>query len=161
MSSFIYRELLYNCPVTCYTLEQIKQPKIRRRDRMNLFELYNVLKDGQKGRNNFLVTVIQGNGTGSRYFLADGEVKAQCGSGDIETERLRELVQPGESGIAEADGRRLFVESLKQPAHLVICGAGHVAQQVILLAGKVGFTVTVLEDRVSFAGEALPVHFQQ
>ena len=122
---------------------------------MKLFELYNVLKDGQKGRNNFLVTVIQGNGTGSRYFLADGEVKAQCSSGDIETERLRELVQPGESGIAEADGRRLFVESLKQPAHLVICGAGHVAQQVILLAGKVGFTVTVLEDRVSFAGEAL------
>ena len=49
---------------------------------MKLFELYNVLKDGQKGRNNFLVTVIQGNGTGSRYFLADGEVKAQCGSGD-------------------------------------------------------------------------------
>ena len=47
------------------------------------------------------------------------------------------------------------MESLKQPAHLVICGAGHVAQQVILLAGKVGFTVTVLEDRVSFAGEAL------
>ena len=43
---------------------------------MNLFELYNVLKDGQKGRNNFLVTVIQGNGAGSRYFLADGEVKA-------------------------------------------------------------------------------------
>lgn len=42
---------------------------------MNLFELYNVLKDGQKGRNNFLVTVIQGNGTGSRYFLADGEGK--------------------------------------------------------------------------------------
>ena len=72
---------------------------------MKLFELYNVLKDGQKGRNNFLVTVIQGNGTGSRYFLADGEVKAQCGSGDIETERLRELVQPGESGIAEADAR--------------------------------------------------------
>ena len=27
---------------------------------MNLFELYNVLKDGQKGRNNFLVTVVQG-----------------------------------------------------------------------------------------------------
>lgn len=62
---------------------------------MNLFELYNVLKDGQKGRNNFLVTVVQGNGTGSRYFLADGEVKAQCGSGDIETERLRELVSRG------------------------------------------------------------------
>lgn len=37
---------------------------------MKLFELYNVLKDGQNGRNNFLVTVIQGNGTGSRYFLA-------------------------------------------------------------------------------------------
>ena len=75
---------------------------------MNLFELYNVLKDGQKGRNNFLVTVIQGNGTGSRYFLADGEVKAQCGSGDIETERTAGTGAAGESGIAEADGRRLL-----------------------------------------------------
>ena len=33
--------------------------------------------------------------------------------------------------------------------------SGTCAQQVILLAGKIGFTVTVLEDRVSFAGEAL------
>ena len=115
----------------------------------------NVLKDGQKGRDNFLVTVIQGNGTGSRYFLADGEVKAQCGSGRHRDRTAAGTGVAGESGIAEADGRRLFVESLKQPAHLVICGAGHVAQQVILLAGKIGFTVTVLEDRVSFAGEAL------
>ena len=80
MSSFIYRELLYNCPVTCYTLEQIKQPKIRRRDKMNLFELYNVLKDGQKGRNKFLVTVVQGYSTVRKSIMADGEVKAQCGS---------------------------------------------------------------------------------
>ena len=121
---------------------------------MNLFELYHVLKDGQKGKNNFLVTVVQGKETGSRYFLTGGELKAQCGSGAVKPEQLQKLVQAGESGIAEADGRKVFVEALKQPAHLVICGAGHVAQQVILLAGKVGFTVTVLEDRVSFAGEA-------
>lgn len=121
---------------------------------MDLFEVYNILKDEQQGKNNFLVTVVQGKETGSRYFLTDGELKAQCGSEKIKKEQLRELIQAGESGIAEADGRTFFIESLKQPAHLVICGAGHVAQQVILLAGKVGFTVTVLEDRVSFAGEA-------
>ena len=62
------------------------------------------------------ITVTEPDGTKFRYEpgkkafreSADGEVKAQCGSGDIETERLRELVQPGESGIAEADGRRLL-----------------------------------------------------
>lgn len=36
----------------------------------------------------------------------------------------------------------------------MICGGGHVSQQVIKLAGKVGFHVTVLEDRPYFADRA-------
>lgn len=130
---------------------------------MNLFELYKVLEEDQQ-KNNFLVTVIEGEGTGSRYFLGNGELLAQCQRGqtkdqktlspwdsEAEKQSLQNLEQ---SGIVESENRRFFAEALKQPAHLVICGAGHVAQQVILLAVKVGFKVTVLEDRVSFAGEA-------
>lgn len=134
-------------------------------ERMNLFELYKILEENQQEKNNFLVTEIEGEGTGNRYFLGNGELLAESQRGQkksrktqspliLTEEALQNLVQSGESGIVEAEGSRFFVESLKQPAHLVICGAGHVAQQVILLAGKVGFTVTVLEDRVSFAGEA-------
>lgn len=123
---------------------------------MNLFEFYKVLEENQQQKNNFLVTVIEGEGAGSRYFLGNGELLAECQRGqgflaDGEKEILSNLEQ---SGIVEAGGRRFFAEALKQPAHLVICGAGHVSQQVILLASRVGFKITVLEDRVSFAGEA-------
>ena len=120
---------------------------------MNLFELYNVLKDRQHQKKNYLTTVIEGADTGSRCFFSEGQMLANYGSEEAAEEQT-EIEADGESRIVELKGRKIFVESLKQPAHLVICGAGHVAQQVILLAGKVGFTVTVLEDRVSFAGEA-------
>ena len=121
---------------------------------MNLFELYNVLKENQHQKNNYLTTVIEGADTGSRCFFSDGQILAQYGTEEMAAELQKEIDAVGESRIAEIGDRKIFIESLKQPANLVICGAGHVAQQVILLAGKVGFNVTVLEDRVSFAGEA-------
>lgn len=121
---------------------------------MNLFELYEILNTKQRGKNNFLVTAIDGEMAGSRYFLSNGEIVAQYGNAEMPEEELQQIVQSGENGIVEKNEKRFFVEALKQPAHLVICGAGHVAQQVILLAGRVGFTITVIEDRVSFAGEA-------
>ncbi|MBU5480461.1 XdhC family protein [Blautia sp. MSJ-19] len=121
---------------------------------MNLFELYKVLNENQQQNNNFLATVIEGENTGSRYFMENGEILAQYGNRKLTEEELQTLKQSEESGIVETENGKFFMEALKQPAHLVICGAGHVAQQVILLAAKVGFKVTVLEDRVSFAGEA-------
>ena len=65
-----------------------------------------------------------------------------------------QITETPQSGIYEIEGQKFFIEHLKRQAHLVICGGGHVSQQVIKLAGKVGFHVTVLEDRPYFADRA-------
>ena len=46
-----------------------------------------------------------------------------------------------------ADGARTFRETLEPPAKLLIVGAGHVGQALAPLAAKLGFAVTVLDDR--------------
>lgn len=121
---------------------------------MNLFELYKKMDENLQCKNNLLATVLEGADTENRYFFSEGELLEQTGSSELSEELKSQITETSQSGIYEIAGKKLFIEHLKQPAHLVICGAGHVAQQVILLAAKVGFDITVLEDRVSFAGEA-------
>ena len=121
---------------------------------MNLFELYKKMDENLQCKNNLLATVLEGTDTGNRYFFSEGELLGQTGSSELSEELKSQITETSQSGIYEIAGKKFFIEHLKQPAHLVICGAGHVAQQVILLAAKVGFDITVLEDRVSFAGEA-------
>lgn len=121
---------------------------------MELFEFYNKVKECQNQKNNIIATVLNGEESGSRYFFSEGEPVASYGDGALDEKILEEIAQAKQSRLMETGGKQIFVEALKRQAHLVICGAGHVSQQVILLAVKVGFHVTVLEDRPSFAGEA-------
>ena len=67
-------------------------------------------------------------------------------------ERALEALASGDAGEADAgDGFVLFVEPLVTAPELVIVGAGHVGQALARVAPAAGFTVTVLDDRPSFA----------
>lgn len=133
----------------CMTKRKCSQGEI-----MELFEFYRKIEENTNRKNNILATVVEGKACGSRYFFADGELAASCGADALNPEEQQMAAVAEESQLMDLGDRKVFIESLKRPAHLVICGAGHVSQQVILLAAKVGFYVTVLEDRPSFAGEA-------
>ena len=121
---------------------------------MNLFGLYRTLRENQEKKNNFLATVVEGPDSGDRLLFSEGQLKSVYGDISLTPEQQEYLTEAGQSQLTDMENRKFFVERLRRPAHLVICGAGHVSQQVILLATKVGFYVTVLEDRPSFAGEA-------
>lgn len=58
------------------------------------------------------------------------------------------------SGIFTVDGKDTFVDVLGNESKLVVCGAGHVSIPVIRIGKMLGFDVTVLEDRPSFAENA-------
>ena len=79
---------------------------------------------------------------------------AESGEKRVSEELISRLAETEQSSIIEADGCRIFVEILRKPAKLVICGGGHVAQQTVILAKQTGFHVTVLEDRAFFAAQA-------
>jgi xanthine dehydrogenase accessory factor len=56
---------------------------------------------------------------------------------------------------ASADTEEVFVEPVVPDPLLVIAGGGHVGRAVALEAFRVGFAVTVIDDRPEFAAEAL------
>lgn len=121
---------------------------------MNLFELYKIINENLQQKSNLLATVLEGEVAGTRYFWVDGELLGYTGTGEVNEELKTQITETPQIGIYEIEGQKFFIEHLKRQAHLVICGGGHVSQQVIELAGKVGFHVTVLEDRPYFADRA-------
>lgn len=121
---------------------------------MNLFELYKIINENLQQKSNLLATVLEGEAAGTRYFWADGELLGYTGTGEVNEELKTQITETPQIGIYEIEGQKFFIEHLKRQAHLVICGGRHVSQQVIELAGKVGFHVTVLEDRPYFADRA-------
>ncbi len=56
-----------------------------------------------------------------------------------------------ENRIAEVDGARWFLQVHAPPYRLVIVGAVHVAQALAGLAGALGYDVTIVDPRRSFA----------
>ena len=44
-----------------------------------------------------------------------------------------------------------FVEVLAAPSHLIVAGAGHIAEPVVKIGTMLGFYVTVIDDRPAFA----------
>lgn len=126
----------------------------KRGESMNLFEVYKIINENLQQKSNLLATVLEGEAAGTRYFWADGELLGYTGTGEVNEELKTQITETPQSGIYEIEGQKFFIEHLKRQAHLVICGGGHVSQQVIKLAGKVGFHVTVLEDRPYFADRA-------
>lgn len=118
---------------------------------MTLFELYKIMNKNLEQKTNLLATVLEDAEAGSRYFFSEGELLGYTGSTEVSEELKMQITETTQSGIYEIFQQKFFIEHLKRQAHLVICGGGHVSQQVVELAGKVGFHVTVLEDRPYFA----------
>lgn len=69
----------------------------------------------------------------------------------------QQALKENKSAIVDIDsGCRIFLNVLCADAHLVICGAGHIAVPLAQFSQKLGFQVTVLDDRSDFAS---PVRF--
>lgn len=121
---------------------------------MNVFDFYKAVDESKENRDNFLLTILDGENAGGRYLFCDKNLVMQLSGCDLTEDDKREAAEFGKTGILLGENNRFFCEFLSRPSRLIICGGGHVSQQVVPLARKVGFSVTVLEDRPSFADEA-------
>jgi xanthine dehydrogenase accessory factor len=62
-------------------------------------------------------------------------------------ERVRGLAADGRSGVHAVAGRKVFLEVLPPPPHLLVCGGGDDARPLVAYAADVGFRVTLLDHR--------------
>jgi xanthine dehydrogenase accessory factor len=67
---------------------------------------------------------------------------------------VTEALRTDESGIAEAAGKRFFVQVHNPPLRLLVVGAVHIAQALAPMAALAGYGVTVIDPRRAFATDA-------
>ncbi|KPV44574.1 XdhC family protein [Alicyclobacillus ferrooxydans] len=86
--------------------------------------------------------------------LFDGNSPIAGEGSDLPAEVVRQLVDRVNSRtraeVVHVDGRRFYVDTMRPNEHLILCGAGHDAVPVAVLAEKCGFRVTVLDPRKDF-----------
>ena len=68
-------------------------------------------------------------------------------------EAIGRAFRSGKSGLAEIDGRELFLNVHVPPPRLVVIGAVHISQALAPMAKIAGFDMMVIDPRTAFATE--------
>lgn len=106
-----------------------------------------------RGKRAVTAALIDGETAGEKLLLADGEPVWSSGEGFLYS-HMDSLKEASETGVQEIDGKQVYFDCVSSQKKLIICGAGHVSMPIIALGKMLGFRVTVLEDRPSFADNA-------
>jgi xanthine dehydrogenase accessory factor len=70
------------------------------------------------------------------------------------SEHAAEALKSEKRRLVELDGGgQVFLDVMTSDAHLLMCGAGHIALPLARFACELGFQVTVLDDRPEFANQ--------
>ncbi len=142
-------------------------------ERVDLYE--EIVRIRKAGRRAALATIVKRTGSTPRKDNAkmlireDGSSVGSVGGGCVEAEAwqlAKQVIASGRSDNlryqmtdeeAESEGLvcggsvEIFVEPIMPNPRLVILGAGHVGQAVAEAVNRVGFDVSVVDDRESFA----------
>lgn len=116
-------------------------------------QLLEQIRDLTPNQGSRLVTVVKGPDFGWKFLLSEGKLLYSNRENDLEAVRKDmdlEQITKG-TGLLSSGANTLFLEELSGENKLVICGGGHVSVPVIRIGKMLGFHVTVLEDRPSFA----------
>jgi xanthine dehydrogenase accessory factor len=79
----------------------------------------------------------------------DGEALLAGDAAGVRERMLAE--QPGQWLETDGNGAELYLEPVLGPPRLVVAGGGHIGQAVCHLGSRLGFEVTVIDDRPTFA----------
>jgi xanthine dehydrogenase accessory factor len=124
-----------------------------------------------------VATVIDAKGSSPRgigakmVIFPDGDIFDTVGGGALEKKviedaldamasgssftRTYDLAGKDKDGVASICGGKasVYVEIIRSPDTLLICGGGHVAQALASLAGAIGLNLVVVEDRKAYASK--------
>ena len=120
-------------------------------------EFYQKMESLDQAAQNLLLIVLDGPRAGDRLLLENGCPVCREGtffSDDFVRDHRQKLESIDKTSTISLNGTRIYVEKIGVLNRMVICGGGHVSVAVTSLAKRIGFHVTVLEDRLTFADRA-------
>jgi xanthine dehydrogenase accessory factor len=92
--------------------------------------------------------------TGAEALVIDGKAEGSLAIDDALQAALDAALAREESRLFEEAGRRVFIQVLTPPLRLAIIGAGHISQYLGSIAAEIGFEVTVIDPRTTYASAA-------
>lgn len=109
----------------------------------------------------FCLATIVGSKTGDigpgrkAIIMDNGSIEGTLGSAELDSNaagRAQTAIRENKSGLVEIEaGLKVFLNVLSSDAQLIVCGAGHIAIPLTRFAHRLGFRVTVIDDRSDFA----------
>jgi xanthine dehydrogenase accessory factor len=91
---------------------------------------------------------------GHLFIAEDGEVIGEIKGIGLDQLQEKLLQFPlGSRLLNLEDGKEVFVEVIEREPVLFVFGGGHIAQELVPLAKRVGFRVVVIDDREAFANK--------
>lgn len=123
-------------------------------------DMYLSIRDRNRAEKSFITTVVSGEAKGQKAYITDGRIRVSYGNyftGDI-VKKLCEIScgidgndSNDGSSLIKIEDNTLFIQNITGRPNLVVCGAGHVAEALVKMAGLIDFDITVIEDRPVFA----------
>ena len=141
---------------------------------MSLFERAESLAD--RGVPAAMLTVVAKEGSaprevGARMLVTEDDTYGTIGGGTVEGlaieeartvlagdaepgVRTYELRPGGNTGMVCGGSMDVFVDRLRGKRHVYVAGGGHIAAELAPLAQRLGYAVTVIDDREAYAEES-------
>jgi xanthine dehydrogenase accessory factor len=140
---------------------------------MDLFE--EIVRQRRAGRKSALATIVKVNGSipsypGAKMLVReDGSIAGTIGGGCVEAEvwqAAREAMETGkprllsfslaedaayDNGLICGGQLEIYIEPLEPQPRALIFGAGHISRSLSRICALLGFSVTVIDDRESYA----------
>lgn len=117
-------------------------------------DYYQIIKNCQNQSDLFLAMIIDGKEAGEKAIFENGQLIFTSKQGSFTKEICQEIIGSTENRLLKVDGISIFCEQCGRMKKMVICGGGTLSVPIIQLGKMLGFHVTVIEDRLSFANKA-------
>ena len=118
-------------------------------------KFYEVISGTNINAETWLLTAVDGDRAGEKALVSSGSVIWKSDEQGFFAAHAEEAATACESGMSVMDGVSVYSELLGKDKKLVVCGAGHVSMQIISIGKMIGFHVTVIDDRLQFANNAI------
>lgn len=117
-------------------------------------ELFDMISEASLKDRGEVLTVLDGDCAGQKAVFSDGSLIWESKIGGFFSSYQERITGTEVCGWLQLGENHVFCDPLGKEQHLVICGGGHVSMPVIQIGVMLGWHVTVLEDRPTFADHA-------
>lgn len=118
-------------------------------------DFYKFLRQIDKSKEIIVITIISGDRIGKKVIVSDREL-VYTDDNDLNFEKIISAIPTNKkSQVITVNEERIYVEFMRQSFNVVVCGAGHISIPIIKICKLLDLPVTVIDDRITFANNAL------